>query len=84
MGTPLKDREGFLAEKSHDLVAALRELRTEHGLAGCVLISFEAERVGVNSSGATDEFGAIMHKLGDAILTAIDDGKFDPEKLMAN
>jgi len=43
-----------------------------------VLISFTDERVGVNSSGEPDRFGRAMEQLGDRLLAAIDDGKFDP------
>jgi hypothetical protein len=84
MGAPLEQREGFNAEPNHALVKALRELRETHGLVGCVLVSFTTERVGVDSSGLTPEFGAVMHKLGDKILTAIDDGQFDPEMIHAH
>jgi hypothetical protein len=81
---PLEQRPGFRSEPNHALVNALRELRDHHGLAGCVLITFEGERVGIQSSAATPEFGAVMRRLSDKILTAIDDGQFDPAKIMAN
>jgi hypothetical protein len=84
MGLPLEKREGYRAEPNHELVEALRELRETHGLVGCVLLSFTNERVGVDSSACTAEFGTVMQALGNRILTAMDDGQFDPEKLMAN
>lgn len=74
----LSERDGFTEDYKHPLVKALRELRTFHGLHGCVLISFDEDRVAVNSSGRDELFGAAMEILGDQILTAIDDGKFDP------
>jgi hypothetical protein len=84
MGIPLEKRDGFRAEPNHELVEALRDLRETHSIVGCVLISFTTERVGVVSSACTAEFGTAMQALGKRILTAMDDGQFDPEKLMAN
>jgi hypothetical protein len=84
MGIPLEKREGYRAEPDHELVQALCELRETHDLVGCVLISFTTERVGVDSSACTPEFGAVMMALGNRILTAMDDGQFDPAALMAN
>lgn len=84
MAAPLEKRDGYRAEPNHPLVEALRDLRESHGLVGCVLISFTTERVGIDSSACTAEFGAVMQTLGNRILTAMDDGQFDPEKLMAN
>lgn len=74
----LSERPGFQESMTHPLRRAVCDLRAKHNLTGCVLISFYGDRVGVSSSGCTDEFGAHMITLGDRILAAIDDGQFDP------
>jgi hypothetical protein len=76
----MEDRPDLRQSTDHPLILALRDLLERHGLTGAVLISFDGDsgRVGVNSSGATDEFGAAMERLGDQLLTAIADGQFDP------
>lgn len=74
----LSERPGFQESMTHPLRRALCDLRAKHRLIGCVLISFSTERVGVSTSGLTDEFGAHMETLGDQILSAIDDGQFGP------
>jgi len=81
VGSPLDGRPGLRVECSatNKLAQELGRLARRHGLRGCVLISFTAERVGVNSSGEPDLFARHMERLGDRILAAIDDGLFDPE-----
>lgn len=78
---PLTGRPSLRISRSHPLVRALHDLAVEHGLMGCVLVSFTGKpdyRVGINSCGEPDEFGIAMEQLGDRILAAIDDGQFDP------
>lgn len=77
---PLAGRPGLVVESAevNALAKDLGQLAKRHGLRGCVLISFTDERVGVNSSGEPDRFGRAMEQLGDRLLAAIDDGKFDP------
>ena len=82
MPQSLKDRPGLrsVTATGNALARELGQLATRHGLRGAVLISFTRDdRVGVNSSGEPDIFGVAMEKLGDQILAAIDDGKFDPD-----
>lgn len=79
MSKPLHVRDGYEESYDHPLVTDLRALRIKHKLVGAVLITFDADRVGVDTSGETFEFGAAMRRLGDQILAAIDDGQFDPE-----
>jgi len=76
----LSKRPGYQESMTHPLRRAVCDLRAKHDLTGCVLISFDGDRVGVSSSGRTDEFGAHMVTLGDRILAALDDGQFDPEE----
>lgn len=78
MSKPLHQRASYRETPNHPLVRALHELAVKHGLQGCVLISFAAERVAVNSYGEPDLFGRAMEELGDRILEKIDDGEFDP------
>ncbi len=52
-------------------------LATKFGLSGCVFVSFTDERVGVNSSGATDPLQKAMEALGDRILLAVSSGALD-------
>lgn len=54
-------------------------LAKRHGLQGVVMLSFKADRVGVNSSGDPLMFALAMERLGDQLLAAIADGKFDPD-----
>lgn len=61
----------------HPLTKALREVVKQNGLNGAVMLTFTADRVGVNSSSPSPEFGAVMEKLADAILLAFDRGDFD-------
>ena len=77
---PLAGRPGLRTEsaRTNALARDLRQLAKRHALRGCVLISFTAERVGVNSSGEPDAFAQHMELLGDRLLAAIDDGQFDP------
>jgi hypothetical protein len=75
---PLTHRPSYKEDRDHPLTLALRDLRVRHGLTGAVLISFYADRIGVDSAACTPEFAAAMHRLGDQILMAIDDGMFDP------
>lgn len=81
MPRPLGGRPGLIEESAakNALAKDLGQLARRHGLCGCVLISFTDERVGVNSSGQSDDFGRVMEVLGDRLLAAIDDGKFDPD-----
>jgi len=81
MKSPLSGRPGLVSEDSttNQLARELGKLAENNDLIGAVLISFKGDRVGVNSSGRNDEFSQHMQLLGDRILAAIDDGKFDPE-----
>ena len=65
------------ARPNHPLTAALRKLVRDHRLSGAVLLTFDDEQVGINSSATNDEFGAVMERLGDLILAKLDDGLFD-------
>ena len=77
---PLAGRPGLetINPKLDPKARELGEFAKRHGLHGCVLISFSGERVGVNSSGRGDMWSRQMQSLGDRLLAAIDDGKFDP------
>lgn len=81
-GVPLQQRPGYRAEPRHPITRDLRDLSEEHGLSGAVLITFGAGRVGVDSTGRTEEFALVMRKLGERVLLAIDDGDYDPAKLL--
>lgn len=72
-------RPGYREQTDHPLVTALRVLRERNELMGCVLITFDGARceVGVNASGFDAEFGAVMDRLAQEILKAIDGGHFD-------
>ena len=72
------DRPGLITSRTHPLIRELRKLAKRHGLQGCVLVSFSAERVAVNSCGEPDLFGKAMEQLADRILAKIDDGEFNP------
>jgi hypothetical protein len=76
--TPLAERPSFEQVNGSPLTKALKALRAEFGLIGVVLIDFTKERVGVCTAGSTEEFAQHMVTLGDRILTAIDNGQFDP------
>ena len=80
MENPLTGRAGLQTEAAatNTLARELGQLATRHHLRGCVLISFTDDRVGVNSSGEPDSFGLHMEQLGNRLLAAIDDGRFDP------
>jgi hypothetical protein len=80
--TPLTARPGLRTEapETNALARALGQLARSHSLRGCVLISFTEYWVGVNSSGEGD-FARYMEQLGDRLLSAIDDGEFDPIRL---
>lgn len=80
MHPSLKGRPGLTEEnpRTNALAKELGQLAKRHGLAGVVLISFGRERMGVNSSGE-GIMAVAMERLGDQILAAIDDGKFDPD-----
>lgn len=80
MKNPLEGRPGLRSEspRTNALARDLGQLAKRHGLVGVVLISFKGDRVGVNSSGEGMMCPA-MERLGDQILAAIDDGKFDPD-----
>jgi hypothetical protein len=54
------------------------KLARRHGLRGCVLISFGENRVGINSSGATELMLLHMQELADKLLVAITSGEYDP------
>lgn len=64
-------------DPNHPLTRALREVVQRNGLTGAVMLTFTKDRVGVNSSSPSNEFGAVMDKLADAILFAFDRGDFD-------
>ena len=76
---PLAGRPRLRTESAatNMLARDLGQLAKKHGLLGVVLISFTSELVGVNSSGEGD-FAKHMEHLGDRVLAAIDDGRFDP------
>lgn len=80
MTNPLEGRPSLRTESgsTNALAKALGKLAREHGLRGCVLVSFIGDRVCINSSGSPDLFGRAMEQLADQILAAIDDGQFDP------
>jgi hypothetical protein len=80
MSDPLAGRPGLITEAAatNALAQELGQLAKRHGLRGCVLISFKADRMAVNSNGESDLFARAMEELGDRMLAAIDDGKFDP------
>lgn len=65
---PLKNRPDL--QTSRFLSRELGELARKHKLIGCVL---------VNSCGEGG-FATYTSALADQILTAIDDGKFDPQE----
>lgn len=83
-GTPLAERAGFqqVPADQSTLAKEFSDLCRRHGFYGGVMVSFfrdgSDDRVGVNSSGIDDRWGAEMERLGDRILVAIDDGQFDP------
>ena len=81
MSNPLEGRAGLqsMPAELSPMALELGRFRRKFGLVGCVLLSFKGDRVGVNSSGMNDEFGAAMVALGDEILAAFDDGQFDPK-----
>ena len=64
-------------DPNHPLIKALREVVRQNKLNGAVMLTFTADRVGVNSSSPSPEFGSVMEKLADAILFAFDRGDFD-------
>lgn len=81
MSKKLEDRPGYETEapQTNALARDLGQLAKRHGLLGCVLISFTDDmRVGTNFSAKTDEMFRAMDELSSKVLTAIDDGKFDP------
>lgn len=80
MSANLKDRPSFREISRSPLAAAVRKLRQDFNLIGVVLIDFTTEHVGVCAAGKTEEFAGHMETLGERILAAIDDGKFDPEE----
>ena len=79
MSQPLDHREGleFTPPEESALARDLGKLAEKHGLTGCVMLSLKGERVGVNSSGKTDKFCAVMTRVGDQILADFDDGRYD-------
>ena len=78
----LSGRPGLIEEsaETNALAKDLGQLAEQHGLRGCVLISFTDKRYGVDSSGEPGSFARLMEQLGDRLLAAIDDGKFDPSE----
>jgi hypothetical protein len=80
--TPLAERPGLTTSCSHKLIDALSNLARQHGLIGCVLVSFTDDRVAVNSCGEPAQFGRAMEELADRILIKIDDGELDPTSIM--
>lgn len=77
---PLEGREGLKTEPAatNQMAIELGQFAKRHNLRGAVLITFTSDdRMAVNSSG-DGPFGNVMEWLGDHILAAIDDGKFDP------
>ena len=83
MSDPLAGRPGLeiIPAAKSALAKELGQLARRHQLVGVVLISFTSDRIGVNSSGVDGPFGQEMERLGDRILAAIDDGKFDPDNV---
>lgn len=87
MTSPLEGRPGLRTEdpEENSLARELGKLARRHNLRGAVLITFSREdRVGVNSSGEPAMFGCAMEWLGDQLLAAIDDGKYDPPAHLSN
>lgn len=85
MSKPLEDRPGFETdEPTDDLARDLGKLAKRHGLLGVVLVSFKGGRIGTNFSGEGDLMYRAMDELSSKILTAIDDGKFDPSPTLHN
>jgi hypothetical protein len=79
---PLAGRPGLetVSPKLDPKARELGEFAKRHGLCGAVLISFSGDLVGVNSSGRGEMWSRQMQSLGDRLLAAIDDGKFDPSE----
>ena len=61
----------------HPLTKELREIVRKNALSCGIILTMDGERVGINSSGATDKMGAIMERLGNEVLAAFQRGDFD-------
>ena len=76
---PIHERRGYRERINPDaLQRDLGALARKHGLMGCVLVQFTADRVGARSWGENDVACAGMTALATRILTDIDDGRHDP------
>lgn len=80
----LRDRPGLDVQVGSPLSRDLGDLARRHGLMGAVLITFADDRVGVDSFGKGVVFAEAMNRLGDQMLAAIDDGKFDPDPVLVD
>ena len=77
---PLDQRPGLQVRHGSPVTQSLSRLAKEHRLTGAVLITFHGDEVSTTSCGE-GAFADWMERLADAILTRIDDGEFDPERL---
>lgn len=75
---PVDEYSDFGDDEGRRLGNDLSQLASKHGLQGCVLISFQGDRVGVNSSADDPLVLRAMTELGDRVLAKIDDGELDP------
>lgn len=77
---PITERNGYRGEDvsqcpiQHDL----EKIMLKHNLHGCVLVSFDDDRVGTRSCGKVQTFSDAMDALAVRILTDIDDGRHNP------
>jgi len=76
--SPLAGRAGLRIDQHSEIGKAIADMAKAQELRGCVLISFRKGRIGSTTYGKTPEFAKVMEQLGDRLLAAIDDGKFDP------
>lgn len=77
MSQSLNARPGFRSEMNA-LTKAVCDLRERFKLNGVVLVTFDDDRYGTCSSGNGKVWGAEMDTLATKVLTALDDGQFDP------
>lgn len=75
---PLNKRSGLRVIKNGPFSRDLGQFRKDHGLMGCVLITFDSDRVGTASSAMNDAFLTAMEELADKVLVMIDDGRLNP------
>ncbi|HBO5516254.1 TPA: hypothetical protein L4559_005183 [Pseudomonas aeruginosa] len=81
--TPTTDgRKSLRISSTHPILDDLRSLAEKHGLAGCILISFDVDndRVSTSVAGTNQVFvDQGMKPLADQLLARIDNGEFDPK-----